>query len=346
MDMFLSFTALLVLLFSTEQGVASERSPRSNTPSFIQISLTVPVHITVNATAIDLEPPKNQTQLTGLVQEILGVNSPASSLQVGSTPLTRSYNIAGDLFVPNDWETRGSGVLELAVHGSTLDRFYWLIGGAGSEFNYVESAIASGNAIFIFDRLGCGQSTKPDGIKEVQVPVHVAVIEALQSGIHTEDLVANRGDVVDGLILTGFSADITAVALANAGLDFMIASQADPSKFGTLNNAYVTPSSRIGVQQGFFFFPEFPQSTLDFVIQNTGLATLGEMLTRSQSISKPAIGFTTPVLVVTGRNDATECGGDCERPFNGTSDNLLEATQSLFPLASAFETFMPNLTGH
>ncbi|TCD71430.1 hypothetical protein EIP91_010136 [Steccherinum ochraceum] len=345
--MLLFATATCVLLVSA----ATSQEIRSAPPSFTRIPLSIPVHVTANATVIDYDTPRNQTQLTGLVQDTFSVNSSVSSLQVGSAEITRSYLIFGELYVPLNWENRGSGVLEFAVHGLNLDRFYWSIGGQGSQFNYVESSIASGNAVFVFDRLGSGNSSKPDGIKEVQTAIHVAVMQSLvtffRHGVHgfafnflLASLAANHANILDALILTGFTTDTRAVAVVNAGLGLTIASIANPSKFGTLSNSYLATASGVNLQQDFLHFPDFPQSSLDFIVQHKGVITIGELLTRGQALSKTAAAYTGPVLVVTGDKDMVECGGDCHQSSNGSA-NLLEPAHSFFPSVSVFETFIP-----
>lgn len=83
--------------------------------------------------------------------------------------------------------------------------------------------------------------------------------------------------------------------------------------------------SIINVQQMFFFFPQFDEGTLtygetiewmnalnsnskstaslDFVETHKGVFTIGELLTISQPLSRPATAFTGSILVVTGAKD-------------------------------------------
>ena len=85
-----------------------------------------------------------------------------------------------------------------------FDHTYWNFGGSGSEYNYVESAIAAGRSVLIYDALGqfqmvlkktlfhpklleigVGLSSTPDGISVVQKPVDVEVAAALVYGLKT-----------------------------------------------------------------------------------------------------------------------------------------------------------------
>jgi pimeloyl-ACP methyl ester carboxylesterase len=72
------------------------------------------------------------------------------------------------------------------VHGIGFDHTYWNLGGNGSENNYVESAITAGRSILIYDALGVGLSSTPDGIMVVQrsadIEIAAALVQALKTG--------------------------------------------------------------------------------------------------------------------------------------------------------------------
>lgn len=359
----------LVLILSLLASLWQARAITSLTPApYRRVELTIPVNVSTNVTDIAFDTPENQTQVTGLVQQAFSFTSNVSALQIGTVPLTASYNIYGELFIPSTWIGNGSGVLQFAVHGLNLDRTYWYIGGPASSLNYVEATIRAEDAIFVFDRLGSGQSSKPDGIKEVQTAVHIAVIDNLISFFRSNGvsdfsfktivgvghsygsyllaaLVANYAGAVDALILTGFTVDTAAVPIVNAGLGLTIASQANSTSFGSLSNSYMASGESINLQQVFLHSPAFPPSALDYLTEHRGVMTIGEFLTRGQALSKIASNFLGPVLIVTGDKDVVECGGNCFQSLNGSSD-LLEPARSFFPNASDFQTYIPAQTGH
>ena len=80
-------------------------------------NLTIPVNVSTNVTQISMSPPLDQIQLTGLLQDVFSATSNVSELQTGTAPLRASYRIFGQLYIPNNWKSRGTGVLEFAVHG-------------------------------------------------------------------------------------------------------------------------------------------------------------------------------------------------------------------------------------
>ncbi|THH31578.1 hypothetical protein EUX98_g2624 [Antrodiella citrinella] len=188
-------TGFIISLFTVLPGHTHAVSISS--PSYRRIELNIPVHVSANTDKIAYDTPKNQTQLTGFVQEFFTALSNLTALvEVGTVPLTASYEIYGELYVPHNWN---NGVLEFAVHGSMLDHNYWLIGGPGSMFNYAESSVNAGNAIFVFDRLGNGGSSQPDGMKEVQEPVHIAIIESLLTYLRTTTIQGHSFKTIVGV---------------------------------------------------------------------------------------------------------------------------------------------------
>jgi len=339
------------------------------TPPYRRIvARTIPVHVSTNVTKLAFETPKDQSQVTGLVQQFVSATSNVSALEVGTVPLVATYDIYGELYLPNGWNQTGTGVLEFVVHGVTLDHNYFLIGGPGSEFNYVESSVRAGNAIFIFDRLGSGLSSKPDGIKEVQSVTHLAVIDSLLSLLRAGNiggisfktivgvghsfgsillgaLVADHPEALDALALTGFTEDTRAGSMFNAGYALTIASQADPARFGFLSNSYMTTGGSVSIEQSFMYFPAYPPSAFQYILEHTGIMTIGEFLTRGDVHAKVPVDYVGPVLVLTGDKDIPNCFGNCYQALDGYP-NLLEAVRASFPNVSDFQTFIPAETGH
>ncbi|THH31553.1 hypothetical protein EUX98_g2644 [Antrodiella citrinella] len=326
MALFQALLAVFVVSLFTPLVIRRAYAASFISSPYHRIELTIPVHVSTDTATFAYDTPQNQTQLTGLIQEAFSATSNLSALQIGTVPLVASYNIYAELFVPNGWNTTGTGVLEFTVHGLTLDHTYWYINGPGSDLNYVEASINAGNAIFVFDRLGNGKSDKPDGIKEVQMSVHIAVVEALISFLRNTgvegfsfkrmvgvghsygsnilaNLIAINANVFDALVLTGFTMDTQATPTVTASLAFAIASQVNRTAFGSLSNSYTTPESSINLHQAFFHFPDFPQSALDFLLEHRGVITVGEVLTLGQTLSTVVPNFTAPLLIVTADKD-------------------------------------------
>lgn len=162
------FSLLSVLLLSaTAKGLVSRTQTYTCTENII------PVPIFAQTTDIKLSVPANQTELTGLATQLDSKTSNVSTEVYGAKiSLDATYNIWSEICIPAGFSS--GGIVELAVHGFVVtslilffffnifipshsvnfDHSYWNFGGPGSQYNYVEAAIESGHAIFIFDRLG------------------------------------------------------------------------------------------------------------------------------------------------------------------------------------------------
>jgi hypothetical protein len=64
------------------------------------------------------------------------------------------------------------------VFSVNFDHTYWTIDGSGSQYNYVESALKNGHAIFIYDRL-----SEPPCVSRVSHSTLVADIPNQVSGM-------------------------------------------------------------------------------------------------------------------------------------------------------------------
>ncbi|KAF8955634.1 hypothetical protein BDZ97DRAFT_1856429 [Flammula alnicola] len=334
--------------------------PRSS-PQCQQV--TIPVSITTNTLVINVSTPANQSELTGLITKFTSLTSNVTKDDIqGQTSLNATYNIWTLLCLPSGSNT--SSTVEFAIHGVNFDHTYWNFGGDGSPYNYVDAAIKAGHAIFIYDRLGVGQSSKPDGIKEVQqateIEIGAQLIRYLKSGksghtfsrfvgighsfgsLQLIGIVAKYGDLLDATVLTGISPFSGGLNTAVAAFGLTIASQQNPSRFGSLSNSYLATESIINDQVDFFDFPFFDQKVLQLASDTKGTLTLGELISLGASV---AANYTNPVFVVTGEHDFIFCGGNCYQSMNGSA-NLIEPTKVLFPAVQTFDFFIPANVGH
>ncbi|KAF8970842.1 Alpha/Beta hydrolase protein [Flammula alnicola] len=348
--------SILLLALSAS---ASALLPRSS-PHCQQ--LTVPISITANTLIINVSPPQNQSELTGLVTKFTSLTSNVTRHDVqGQTTLNATYNIWTLLCLPSN---NNASTVEFAIHGINFDHTYWNFGGEDSPYNYVDAAIKSGHAIFIYDRLGVGQSSKPDGIKEVQqateIEIAAQLIDYLKTGksghafsrvigighsfgsIQLIGIVAKYEGLLDAIVLTGFSPFPGGLNTAIASFGLTIASQQNPGRFASLSNSYLTIATISNDQLNFFDFPFFDPRVLQIASDTKATATLGEFLSQSASV---AINYTNPVIVVTGAHDFIFCGGNCYQSING-STNLIEPSKDLFPAVQNFEYFIPANVGH
>ncbi|KAF8955647.1 hypothetical protein BDZ97DRAFT_1926508 [Flammula alnicola] len=319
-----SDSILLLALSTTAFALLPSSSPHCQ-------QLTIPVSITANPFVINIPTPANQSELTGLITKFTSLTSNVTKDDIqGQTSLNATYKIWTLLCLPSN---STASTVEFAIHGLNFDHTYWNFGGDSSPNNYVDAAIKSGHAIFIYDRVG--QSSKPDGIKEVQqateIEIAAQLITYLKSGksghkfrrfvgighsfgsLQLIGLAAKYGNLLDATVITGFSLFSGGLHTAIAALGLTIASHQNPSRFGSLSNSHLATESIINDQLDFFDFPFFDPKVLQLASDTKGTITLGELISLGAS---PAVNYTNPVFVVTGEHDFLFCGGNCYQSLN------------------------------
>ncbi|KAF8901331.1 hypothetical protein CPB84DRAFT_1962043 [Gymnopilus junonius] len=275
---------------------------------------TIPVKITAQPRVITLPPPKNQSELTGLITNMTSLRSNFTTNVVhGQRNLTATYDIWTFLCLPSN---NNASIVEFAIHGITLDHTYWNFGGEGSPHNYANVALNAGHAVFLFDRLGAGKSSKPDGIEALQEDTKIEVAVELvkyirkgRTGHHFQQIIGighsygslllngiavKYGNLLNATILTGFTPFTGSINTAVASFGLKIAAEQNPSKFGSLSHSYLTISNE---QAPFYYFPYFDPNILRLATKTKDTTALGQLLSLN---TKVATNYTNPVFIVTG----------------------------------------------
>jgi pimeloyl-ACP methyl ester carboxylesterase len=217
---------------------------------------------------------------------------------------------------------------------------------------------------FFYDRLGIGQSSKPDALSVVQAPLEVEILQSLvtmiKSGyfsnstfstvigtghsfgsVLTQAVTSKYPTSFNTAILTGFSTNSTGQLIFTTGLNLAVASQNQPYRFTSLSNGYLVSSSAISNQIAFFHAPNFDAAILNLAEATKGTVTFGELFSLG-SVIAPASNFTGSVAVVNGAEDLPFCTGNCSYPTN-----LAQAVFStLYPDAKTTGAYLAPLTGH
>lgn len=247
-----------------------------------------------------------------------GNQNVSSKYLIGTQNVTQSVNIWTQLCTPSN----GTGTLQFLTHGIGFDHTFWN-GLNGTYSSYIDVADQAGYATFIYDRLGIGQSSKPNGVNNTQGAAHVAVAAALtqqlRSGqsaygykankiVHvghsfgseiTNGLIATYPSISDGVVLTGFAFNASGLPAEIAGTQAAPAAQVDSARFSGLDPTYLLFNSNVGYQLIFFFTPNFVESVFEATYTNRQTVTIGELLTMT-GLQKPATSFTGPVLIIDG----------------------------------------------
>ncbi|THV04597.1 alpha/beta-hydrolase, partial [Dendrothele bispora CBS 962.96] len=334
---------------------------RTRSGAYSCSEFSVPITVSASTVKLNLTAPQSQIELTGLVADISHLNATiGNEVTVGPATVNATYDIWSQLCVPDDFAP--DGILEFAIHGAGFDHSYWNFKN-GSQYNYAEAALETGHAIFLYDRLSTGKSSKPDGIQEAQLGTETAIATGLVDYLRTRlsfgkivglghsygsiqmlSLAAEHGNLFDATVLTGFSAFTGGLPTTFASFDLKIASEVDPEKYGSLESSYTITEDATNEQLVFFAYPGFDPEIFEETIKIKSTITIGQVLTMPNGFQL-AQNYTNPVAVVTGENDIGACGGDCNTPVGG-APNVLATASGLFPAASNFSVHIPENTGH
>ena len=251
--------------------------------STICCTALVPVSVISINTKFNIPEPTNQTVATEIVQEILQADSTiATATNQGSQTIQATYNIEATLCLPSSSTVDSHPqTIQILTHALGTGKKYWDI---APGYSYVNAAVAAGYATLAYNKLGCGQSDHPDPIEVVQTSIDVEILHGLiqilrqgalgYSGFkhiigvgHSYGSIVQLADNakypadVDATVLTGFVNNGSNVPFTLSTNNPAIAAINNPSAFGGLPTGYVVDDTRISVQQPFFRFPFFDNSS-------------------------------------------------------------------------------------
>ncbi|KAH8660715.1 hypothetical protein BGZ60DRAFT_344848, partial [Tricladium varicosporioides] len=297
-------------------------------------------------------------------------------------PVSGTWNISVTYCEPTvNVEGRGD-TIQLLLHGVAYTKSYW--SGIGfphpnfeSEYSWTAHANSQGYASIAMDNLGNGDSSHPDPLNIVQSPLQLAIIKQIITSLRTGSLpliskpykkiifgTHSYGSILgrtlatvfptsgaDAYILTATSNNLAGFGSVPATFEAVSANIRDPKRYSTLPNGYLSPSPE-GLRQTVYSSDgDFDPKLLKFDQRGPHTFAIGELAGRS---SNTPSNFTGPVLVLTGRHDTIVCGtgnvtkdiatgaGDCG--VGQTSNHA--GMRKLFPMASPFDTYIPDHTGH
>ncbi|KZP02488.1 alpha/beta-hydrolase [Athelia psychrophila] len=323
----------------------------------------------------------NQTVLTrGLQDYVIGfiATSSASNFsalyEVGGgkekSTVSNTYSISGTLCIPKGGATNKDHVQYL-LHGIGFDSSYWDFS-VSEEYSYVRASAAAGISTFRYDRLGTGLSEKPaDSYNVVQASTDLAIAQKLLTmlrngniggqkfskvvgvghsygSIQMQALSATLPSALDGIILQGFSANLTAGPLFWTSGAFSIATEVFPDRFSKseLTNGYLVTLAPQTNQFNYFYYPWYTQAAFEHTRATEQPVSQAVLFTLT-TIIQPATSFKGPVHVVTGAKDFIFCLGNCYAiAADSGKESLLDYVQELYPVTSKFSTYIPADTGH
>lgn len=306
-------------------------------------------------------PRRNEQPLT----KIKEVNATLPSQVLGPKQnVTGTYSISTRLCFPASLPTPPNTTIHLLTHGVGFSKSYWDF--YSPSYSCQNAAAKAGYATLSYDRLGIGASDHPDPIQVVQAPLEIEIAHQLISYLRNTEtfcgtkfekvigvghslgselmnaITAKYPNDLDAAVLTGFSVDTAGQAIFFSGLNLEIARENSPLRFGGLNNGYLTSSTIISNQFGFFRAPNFDPDVLAAAEASKQTFTIGELFTNSEFAS-PAPEFKGPIDVVDGENDLPFCQSNCLVPENKAA----AVKGALYPNAKwSSENFVAKGAGH
>ena len=90
-----------------------------------------------------------------------------------------TYAINAKLCFPANVNPSEVDTVQLLTHGGSLNSLYWDL----PENSYIDAAAAGGYATLAYDRLGAGQSDRPDPVQVVQAPLEIEISHLLTQAL-------------------------------------------------------------------------------------------------------------------------------------------------------------------
>ena len=285
------------------------------------IDFVTPIAVTAQSMSINFSPFDNNTQAVAFGLAVTNRNAASNPPLTGNaTDMTATFDICARYCAPSETST---GTVQILTHGLGFDKGYWDFGGPKSEYNYIRSATAAGYSTLSYDRIGTGNSTKPDPYTISQTAIELAILKKLTTELRAGTLhslvpkatgkVVHVGhsygsilsnafadsypELSDGIVLTGYSTTAEWIPQWLISTNFAIAATNQPARFGQLSTGYLTWVNEFGNQLGFFYYPNFDPAVLAEAEATKYPFAVGEVLTAGSYVGKTSANFTGVVLV-------------------------------------------------
>ena len=249
-------------------------------------SFSVPVPITAHNHVYDIVHVDNTIDSVHFAQDLDTWDNPSFAERITQNiTVSKTYDIHVQLCVPPNGSKKSH--LQLATHGVAYDSRYWDSAVEPEKYSYVNAVLNAGYSILTYDRLGTGQSSKPDGYTDVQAPAELEILrvitEMARSGkmssyaskstssfdanvtfekiIHvghsfgsaiTYAMTAIYPNISDATVLTGFLINKEILQQRNTAFGAEYARENDPKLFADFGSGYVVPATPSAIQTSFF----------------------------------------------------------------------------------------------
>ena len=367
-------TALLLVLHRT--SAASIPSCQRTHGSCKQ--LDIPVFATSDSAVYHYPRVDNDVEATAWAIYSDTWSTPAGvQTVIKNTTTSGTFNIHAQLCVPKASGNK-QNILQIATHGVHYDSRYWDPELDREKQSYVEAALKAGYSILTYDRLGVGQSDKPDAYDVVQAPLELEILRQLtlmaRNGtlytftekakpadaafdtltkpskvVHighsfgsflTSAFIAKYGDLTDGAIITGF---VLNKNLGKCGMAAFAVNHAGSPPYNRPSGYVVCQKS--GIQNIFFAGDTdtaFTKEMLDYGDAIKQPVPIGEFASAYHIIGLKGPSLKAPVQYMLAEFDFYICGGDCK----GLPEADPQVLAKTYPNAAVIEVAIQPNTGH
>ncbi|KAG0650370.1 hypothetical protein D0Z07_3385 [Hyphodiscus hymeniophilus] len=274
----------------------------------------IPVNITSTRFLLNIEIEDNWDAVDSIFNATRRDTLTTFQPVTGNITVAARYNIGATFCTPELGGKKSETVL-LLTHGSMQGREfvpYWNPTFNGSDrYNFVQHALNTGYSVFLYDRIGNGQSSRPDPISEVQYQPQVEILSTLANLVKDKQSPYTLGvkvnkivhvghsfgsfivlsstinspvGLIDGVILTGFSGVFTWLGLFTTGGQARVAALSQPSKWGSLLHGYLTPVDIYALSYGGFKSPYFDHDVAQSLFDQQYPVAIGEQLTAGTTV--------------------------------------------------------------
>jgi pimeloyl-ACP methyl ester carboxylesterase len=253
--------------------------------------------------------------------------------------------------------------VQLLIHGGAYNHTYWDSSFRPEQYNYVKQATALGYATLNIDRLGNGNSDRPDpatldfnvaGFVAHQVvsalragslgpAFHKVIINGHSMGAAAAENEAENWDDIDALILSGIGHDLSPGVQQTVG-GKLYPAELDPKFAGQIQTGYLTTVP--GQRASAFILPGLVEPGMVAQEESTlkDVLSPNELISLLQDSYNPTLTpkIKAPVLFVQGQYDELWClnTGNCN------TDPTSAAEASFYAPGTSFTRVIIPLAGH
>ncbi|KAL2825347.1 Alpha/beta hydrolase family-domain-containing protein [Aspergillus cavernicola] len=332
---------------------SSNAAPSHVHRSCIDLDLSVPV--TANNSIYDVPRVDNNIDAVDLIWDLDRWTAPATADRITAMKtVQQTFTISVQLCVPDDYDdSEKANILQIATHGFGFDKRYWDSELRPEDYSYVTAALKAGYSILTYDRLGVGNSDKPDAYEIAQTPVEREILKELtvlaRSGGLTAaaasstrsnktfevpdfnkivlvghslgsrltlGVLSEYGDIVDGAVATGLILNGRFGAVGQRAFGLEYAGDSEPRRFRERGSGYLVQGTESSVQQIFFKKGYFDPEMLKYAEKIKETGTVGEFVSLDAVLEQPAPGYSGPLLFALGEYDFAVCEGNCTGSYD------------------------------